>query len=732
MGLQGERRSAERRSASRLSLTKEALFWTIKEQSDAPLPCREPSGARTQQHEPAFRRAVGSSGRPLVDKRKDPLLPFRWGFVVSFEKVKNPGAPFDEPVGLSALEMQAILDHLEECLMVVDPAGILCHQNEAAARRFGTVGSPRLGRSVAALVHPEDLPEVIEALEPFRETESLPIKSGGPELRVRLRDAQGSWLACILQLRALRPSRQTAPLCLLRIREDRERRKTGPLQEKVQELEEEVEAKRRKLAESEADYRGLIETMNDGLWVLDAQGGILFANEKLARLLGYSVSELVGTSAFELFDEANCEIFFRQIDRRLEGKLGSYEIQMTRRDGTQITCLIRGAPRFNAEGQCTGTLANITDISVRKELEDRLRASEKSYRDLIDNMQDVVCRVDGKGKIVSMNRAGAKILGYEKSEDLLGRTLRRFCAGRSEWNRFEKELGERGFLVDHILYLLRRDGQKLAMSVNAHLLMDDRGWPSGMDGVFRDVSERARMEDQLHSYASDLEKKNEELESLIYSITHDFKSPLLVVGAMVNRLQKSAAPCLGEKGLEHLEWIRINVNKMERMVSDLLEFYRADKTLIPFETVSTGALVDTVIRDAEPLAREKGIVLRKKGPFALVQGYRSRLYQVLYNLVENAIKYTDRPEGAAVEIGCTLGDREHVFRVSDNGPGIPPEHQAKVFQIFYTLEPEEVSGTGIGLSIARKIIQTHGGRIWVESRLGEGSTFYFTLPASGS
>ena len=238
------------------------------------------------------------------------------------------------------------------------------------------------------------------------------------------------------------------------------------------------------------------------------------------------------------------------------------------------------------------------------------------------------------------------------------------------------------------------------------------------------------MEGQLQSYASDLEKKNEELESLIYSITHDFKSPLLVVGGMVTRLHRIASPSLGEKGQEYLEWIRINVNKMERMVSDLLDFYRADKALIPFETVSTGALVDTVMRDAEPLAREKGVTLHKQGPFALVRGYRNRLYQVFYNLVENAIKYTDRTEGAVVEIGCTLGDKEHLFRVSDTGPGIPPEHQSKVFHIFYTLEPEGVSGTGIGLSIARKIIQNHGGRIWVEREPGEGATFYFTLPAT--
>ncbi len=654
------------------------------------------------------------------------------GFIVATEGNNKSDGTRESRPGLSLAQLQEILDRLEDCLMVVERTGVLRYWNEPSSSRFGSPGFPAVGRPLSDIVHPEDSPEFVEALESvFQEAPDPPGEEGGG-IRLRLRSVEGPWQGCVVRLRLLRSSEDPDPVCLLNVREDRERRKTDPWREKIQDLEEEVEAKSRRLAESEAEYRSLIETMNDGFWVLDAQGRILFVNEKLAELLGYRVSELVGTPALDLFDKDNAKIFTHQIKSRLEGETGSYEIQMRRRDGTQITCLIRGAPRLNAEGQCTGTLANITDISERKRLEDRLRASEKDYRDLFDNMQDIVCRIGAEGKITALNRAGARILGYEKPEDVIGRKLREFYVSRSEWRRFEKELGEKGFLVDFIVHLRRRDGQTLAMSVNAHMVMDDRGWPAGIDGVFRDVSERVRMEDQLQSYAADLEKKNEELESLIYSITHDFKSPLLVVGGMVTRLHRVAASNLDEKGLEYLEWIRINVNKMERMVNDLLDFYRADKALIPFETVSTGALVDTVIRDAEPLAREKGVVLRKQGPFALVRGYRSRLYQVLYNLVENAIKYSDPGEGAVVEIGCTLGDKEHLFRVKDTGPGIPPDHQAKVFHIFYTLEPEGVSGTGIGLSIARKIIQNHGGRIWVESEPGEGSTFFFTLPAAAN
>jgi len=285
---------------------------------------------------------------------------------------------------------------------------------------------------------------------------------------------------------------------------------------------------------------------------------------------------------------------------------------------------------------------------------------------------------------------------------------------------------------DHIVHFRNRSGELIAMSVNANIVLDEKGWPRGIDGVFRDVTERIQMETRLQGYAADMEKKNEELESLIYSITHDFKSPLLVVGGLVGRLKKATSSRMDSKGLEYLDWIKLNVSKMEKMVGDLLVFYRADKTLIPFEPVSLGSLVDTVVRDVEPVARERNVRLRKKGTFPLVNGYRNRLYQVIYNLVENAVKYMDQTSGALVEIGCKTGESEHLMYVRDNGPGIPAEHHTKIFQIFYTLEPERVSGTGIGLSIVKKIVENHGGRIWVESEPGNGTTFFFTLPVSGS
>ncbi len=629
----------------------------------------------------------------------------------------------------SVHQLQGILDQISDILLLVEQDGTLSYLNKSAAKFLGSSASSLTGRPFIDRIYPKDARELKKTLAGIF-TEKLLSKKDIPyELHFRMKGQDNAWIPCVAQTHLLEITEPPLLSCLLFVHEDHQRGQRGPWQDKVHALEEAVETKSRQLAESEAEYRRLIETMNDGFWVLDPAGRILFVNEKLSSLLGYSNSDLVGTDGHELFDGPNREIFKKQIRRRLQGKVGSYEVQVVRKDGSQITCLVRGAPRYNVKGEYVGNIGNITDISMRKELEDRLRASEKEYRDLFENMQDVVCRMDKDGKIFAMNRVGMQSLDIEKIEDLKGRKLKEFFAHRSEWQRFEKELNEKGFVEDQIYYFQRDDNRAIAMSVNAHIAMDERGWPIGYDGVFRDVSERVRMEGQLQRYAGDLEKKNEELESLIYSITHDFKSPLLVVGGLVGRLDKVASGVIGKKGQQYLEWIRTNVEKMEKMVNDLLLFYRADRTLIPFESVSIGSLVDTVFLDAEPLAREKDVQLIRHRPFPVVNGYRNRLYQVFYNLVENAIKYSEQATECKVEVECQSNGDEHLFCIRDNGPGIPPEHHKKIFQIFYTLEPEQVAGTGIGLSIVKKIITKHGGRVWLESEPGKGTAFFFTLPA---
>jgi len=629
--------------------------------------------------------------------------------------------------------LAGILDRMNSLVLLVESDGTLSYWNRPAAERLRDSQEVPLGRPLIELVHPRDSSRVAEVVaEIFREGPGAEADDQR-DFRFRMKSAPGrEWSFFVARPYTFSVPDCGAVVCLLVLREDMERRKAEPWRERVQVLEEEVEEKTRRLAESESDYRALIQAMNDGFCVLDNEGRMQIVNEKLADLLGYAPSQLTGWLATRFFDDRNREIFLGQLRERDLGRQGTYEIEAIRRNGKRITCLIRAAPRFDAEGRIIGSICNITDISARKALENRLKASEQDYRDLFENMQDVICRMSPAGEIVALNPVGARVLGFERTQDVLWRKLKAFFANPEDWEPFQAEIEARGLVEDHVVRLRHPDGTLVTVSISAHLVLDEQGRPAGIDGVFRDVSERMRLEDRLQTYARDMEKKNQELESLIYSITHDFKSPLVVLGGLLARLKKTSAGILDEKRLEYLDWMQGSVSKMDKMVNDLLFFYRADKNLLSLEPVSLGSLVDTVLRDVEPLAREKRVRLRKQGKFPAVNGYRNRLYQAFYNLVENAVKFMDQAEEGVVEIGYGLREgQEHLFYVRDNGPGIAPEHRDKVFQIFFTLEPERLSGTGIGLSIVKKIIESHGGRIWVESEVGQGTVFRFSLPAPG-
>jgi len=421
----------------------------------------------------------------------------------------NSPARKDTPGHPLVSRLERILDQIDSLLLLVESDGTLSYWNEPSARRLGGSARDPIGRPFLDLVHPKDVKKLRKVFDDIFMEESLWKGAPDSELSFRLKGVNDSWLYCLAQPSVLEIPDSPHSVCLLKLREDRERRQEGPLRERVQELVEEVEAKSRRLAESEADYRALIQAMNDGFWVLSPECRILFLNEKLASLLGYSPSKLIGKSAIKLFDEPNREIFLQQTRERLQGKGGTYEIKMARKDGIQITCLMRGAPRLDSEGQSIGSICNITDIAGRKRLEDRLRTSEKEYRDLFENMQDVVCRMSPEGKILAINPAGARALGHDKPDSLLGRKLQGFYEDRSDWKYYEKMLGEKGFVEDHVIRFRRRDNLVLALSINAQVVLDENGQPIGVDAVFRDVTERITMEKQLQGYAEDMEKKNE-------------------------------------------------------------------------------------------------------------------------------------------------------------------------------------------------------------------------------
>jgi len=230
--------------------------------------------------------------------------------------------------------------------------------------------------------------------------------------------------------------------------------------------------------------------------------------------------------------------------------------------------------------------------------------------------------------------------------------------------------------------------------------------------------------------AEDLRARYAELESLVYLISHDLKTPLVSIQGISTILLEGAAE--EERGREYVRRIQANAERIEDLVRDLLEFPRVGRLVGVMERVDMGEVVDRALDSLAERIEETGARIEVEEDLPQATGDRKRLQQVFQNLLDNAIKYGEREGPARVRVGCSRGEEEDTFFVRDEGVGISEEGLERAFHLFRRLErngERKHDGMGIGLAVTRRIVEGHGGRIWAESTVGEGSTFFFTLPA---
>jgi len=230
---------------------------------------------------------------------------------------------------------------------------------------------------------------------------------------------------------------------------------------------------------------------------------------------------------------------------------------------------------------------------------------------------------------------------------------------------------------------------------------------------------------QLEEFASSLKKSNKELEDFAYIASHDLKAPLRGINQLSSWISEDYSKVLDKKGKEDLEMLRERTCRMNNMIQGILEYSRIGRMEEKAEKIDLNELVKDIIESLFPPDNIK-ILIENELPEYTAD--RTRLIQLFQNLLSNAIKYMDKPEGI-IKIGCAEEENEWKFSISDNGPGIEKKYFYKIFKIFHSLESEPAhKGTGIGLTIVKKIIDLYNGRIWIESEVGKGTTFYFTLP----
>ena len=244
------------------------------------------------------------------------------------------------------------------------------------------------------------------------------------------------------------------------------------------------------------------------------------------------------------------------------------------------------------------------------------------------------------------------------------------------------------------------------------------------------ANDLAKSKEEVEEKRNSLEKINEELNDFTYTVSHDLKEPLRSISAFSKFINDDYRDCLDEEGKNYLERIRVNVNNLQNLIEDLLDISRIERMNISFEEIQTEKIVNEVKLRLEYLIQQKNAEIFIKNKLPKVFCDRVRLTQVFLNLVSNAVKFNDKPE-PRVEIGSGKRGNFYEFYVKDNGQGIEERYFGKIFEIFQRLcRKEEYEGTGAGLTIVKKVVQMYGGRVWVESKVGEGTAFYFTIPAA--
>jgi PAS domain S-box-containing protein len=369
----------------------------------------------------------------------------------------------------------------------------------------------------------------------------------------------------------------------------------------------------------------------------------------------------------------------------------------------------------------------VSDITDRKRMDENIRLLATVVR----NSNDAVTVQDFEGRIISWNRGAELMYGYSEDEAFQMTIWRLMPASkRTEQEQLVRRLRAGETIHSFETQRLTREGRLLDVWLTVTKLVDDAGTPVGIASTDRDITERKRAEEVLRKTIADMERSNKELEQFAYVASHDLQEPLRMVESFTQLIAKRYKDKLDADANEFIGYAVDGANRMEKMINDLLSYSRVETRGKPFEAVGCTAILNQALTNLRMVIEETGAMITQD-PLPTVMGAESQLVQLFQNLIDNAIKFR-REEPPRIHISAEDRGNDWFFSVKDNGIGIDPQYNERIFIIFQRLHRrEEYPGTGIGLTICKKIVERHGGRVWVDSQPGNGSTFYFTIPKTG-
>lgn len=589
--------------------------------------------------------------------------------------------------------------------MLVHVDGEIVFVNESAVRMFGAESETDLvGRPVLETIHPEDRGEMQANIDNAVDNKAMDYMDAR---RVRI---DGTSFLGEGRYRTI--EWKGVPGVLVVIRD---------VTEKV--------ASQNALLESEDRYRQIVDVSPDAVLV-HADDEVVFANYSAARMLGAPAPEgLVGRMITEFIPERERP---RALERRkriaIDGVVPLEPLPRMRLDGTEFTADVIGS-QYIWNG-APAILSIMRDVTERIEAQRARTLLEERNRKILELSPEAIF-VHCSGSIRYANRAAVRMFGGAQADELIGRMMMDLV--HPDEHSFVRESRQKAIAGEAFLMTdgrrLRLDGSEFYTRAAGATI--DWDGEEGFIVIARDVTEEHAAQEEIRQRTEDLERANAELERFAYVASHDLKEPLRMVSSFCGLLQERYADQLDAQAGEFIDFAVDGAKRMQGLIDDLMRLSSTGTSGFVAEPVDMNAVVEDVKLNLGAQVAETGAQIRCED-LPTVHGDRTLLGQLLQNLISNGIKFHgDAPP--VIEVQAEPRGDVCAFAVVDNGIGLDPKHRERVFEVFKTLHPRgQFEGNGIGLSICKKVVERHGGDIWIDAASKGGTRFWFTLPTVSS
>ncbi|NJM78573.1 MAG: PAS domain S-box protein [Flavobacterium sp.] len=482
------------------------------------------------------------------------------------------------------------------------------------------------------------------------------------------------------------------------------------------------------LIDSENRLTSLIENLQSGILLEDENRKIVIVNKKFCSMFGIEQNpeamkgvdcELAAQNTKHFFK--NADYFLNRIDEILKEKEKVFGEEIELVDGRIFE---RSFLPIYKEGKYAGHLWNYEDVTIKKRYKESIEAERQKYSNIIANMNMGLLEVDTNDIILLANQSFCEMSGYSLLEVIGKKASELFLSSDSKKIVENKNtIRTKGISDSYEITSKNKKGETRHWLISGAPNYNLNGEIMGSIGIHLDITEQKNLELQKEHLLHKLEKQNDQLNEYAQVVSHDLKSPLRSIHSLITWIKEDNDKEFSEQTSQYLSMIESKVEKMDHLIQGILTYSKVDSDDKQEEDISINEVVENCINIIH-IPENIKVVIKNKLP--IIKADKFRMQQLFQNIISNAVYYIDKPEGL-VEVDFIEKSKNYIFSIKDNGPGIAKENQKKIFKIFQSFTQHEQS-TGIGLSIVKRIIDNYNGKIWVESEMTFGTTFFIKLP----